>query len=127
MSDGLMFPKGEKRKKRIKHKKSIMHSKSSGMCYLCVKMHGDCRRHKYLEEHHVMFGKGQRTLSKKYGLEVYLCEPHHRSGPEAPHNNQKVREMLCRDAQIAFSKQKDCENLNWSDIFEKNYLEETEE
>lgn len=50
------FPK-QKKKKRTKKKESerpsILHSRESGTCYLCMKLHNDYRRHPVLQEHHI--------------------------------------------------------------------------
>lgn len=116
-------PKGQqsgKSRKRKKHRKSIMHPKGSGYCYLCAALHNDYT-YKPTQEHHVMFGSGQRELSEEYGLTVQLCMEHHKEGPEAAHNNQAIRELLCRDAQEAFMME--YTELDWNGIFKKNYLE----
>ena len=115
-------PKGRRgsSKKRKKHRKSIMHPKGSGYCYLCAALHNDYT-YKPTQEHHVMFGSGQRELSEEYGLTVQLCLDHHKDGPEAAHNNQAIRELLCRDAQEAFMME--YPDLNWMQIFKKNYSE----
>lgn len=119
-------PKGRhgSSKKRKKHRKSIMHPKGSGYCYLCATLHNDYT-YKPTQEHHVMFGSGQRELSEEYGLTVQLCLDHHKEGPEAAHNNQAIRELLCRDAQEAFVME--YPNLNWMEIFKKNYSEVEDE
>lgn len=51
----MMFPKPIK-KKRKKHKKSIMQPKGDRRCYLCMLLDGDFTYKPYLEEHHVLFG-----------------------------------------------------------------------
>lgn len=106
-------------RKRKKHRKSIMHPKGSGYCYLCATLHNDYT-YKPTQEHHVVFGSGQRELSEEYGLTVQLCIEHHKDGSEAAHNNQAIRELLCRDAQEAFMEE--YQNLDWMKIFKKNYL-----
>lgn len=111
-------------RKRKKHRKSIMHPKGSGYCYLCATLHNDYT-YKPTQEHHVVFGSGQRELSEKYGLTVQLCMEHHKEGPEAAHNNQAIRELLCRDAQEVFAME--YPNLNWIQIFKKNYSEVEDE
>ena len=111
-------------KKRKKHRKSIMHPKNSGYCYLCASLNNDYT-YKYTEEHHVMFGKGQRQLSEEYGLTVQLCKEHHKDGSESAHSKREIRELLCRDAQAAFIEE--YPELKWKEIFEKNYLEEQNE
>lgn len=115
-------PKGRRgsSKKRKKHRKSIMYPKGSGYCYLCATLRNDYT-YKPTQEHHVMFGSGQRELSEEYGLTVQLCMEHHKEGPEAAHNNQAIRELLCRDAQAAFMME--YQELEWMKIFKKNYLE----
>lgn len=57
-----------------------------------------------LHRHHVVYGKGNRKKSEHYGLWIYLCVSHHEYGPEAVHNNRKIRIMLCEIAQRAFER-----------------------
>ncbi|RHS59379.1 hypothetical protein DW955_17815 [Ruminococcus sp. AM45-9BH] len=101
------FPK-QKKKKRSKKKEperpSIMHSKESGTCYLCMKLHNNYRRYQALQEHHIFGGCPNRTHSGHYGLKVYLCNIHHLAGtgPEAVHANKKIMAMLHEDGQRAF-------------------------
>lgn len=84
--------------------KSIMHDKKDGTCYLCMKLHGDYSRKSVLQEHHAIGGSGKRGLSERYGLKVYLCPPHHLNGlgPEAVHENIKIRRYVEAAAQAAF-------------------------
>jgi len=82
--------------------KSIL-QKDINHCYLC----GDEEWEHYqrLEEHHIFYGRGKRSLSDKYGLVVYICsEKCHREGPEAVHRkpNGKNDKKLKRDGQKAF-------------------------
>lgn len=105
--------------KRKKHRKSIMHSKDSGYCYLCALLNGDYS-YKQTEEHHVVFGSGERELSEEWGLKVYLCMGHHREGPDAPHNNPEIREMLCKKARQYF--EINYPDEDWEQIFKKRYL-----
>ena len=85
--------------------KSIMHDKKSGTCYLCMLLNGDDSR-KTTQEHHVIYGKGNRKLSERYGLKVYLCIAHHLhdGGPYAVHRNKAISDLLCVEAQKAFEK-----------------------
>ena len=102
--------------------KSIMHRKD-GTCYLCAKLHGgDDWHYEVTEEHHVVFGYwgSGRDLSEKYGLKVYLCQPHHQNSPEAVHSNADIKRMLCEDAQRAFEEKHP--DLNFKEIFGDNYL-----
>lgn len=116
----MKFPKPGKRKKQKKHKKSILKTER-GTCYLCAKKNNDYRL-KYTEEHHVLFGSGMREKSEAEGLKVNLCLRHHREGPEAAHNNQTIREELCRIVQEEYEKVHT--RSEWMEISKKNYLEE---
>lgn len=56
-------------------------------CFLCAEV--DKRYNgQNLEEHHIFFGTGKRTLSDEDGLIVHLCPEHHREGPAAVHKNR---------------------------------------
>lgn len=72
----MMFPKPIK-KKRKKHKKSIMQPKGDRRCYLCMLLDGDFTYKPYLEEHHVLFGN-THAFAEAEGLKVNLCLEHHR-------------------------------------------------
>lgn len=102
--------------------KSILQDKD-GTCFLCRKLHNDYGI-KVTQEHHVIFGRGKRNLSEKYGLKVYLCLWHHGydGGTEAVHRNHNIDIMLKRIAQEAFI----CRwpKLDFREIFGKSYLEE---
>lgn len=116
----MKFPKPGKKKKKKVHKKSILNTQK-GICYLCAKLNNDYRR-KYTEEHHILFGSGQRQQAERKGIKVDLCIYHHRIGQQAVHNNQKMREMLCRIAQEEYEKTHTREE--WMSFAKKNYLEE---
>lgn len=103
--------------------RSIMHNKNDRTCYLCMLLHDDYTTKSVLQEHHVIFGRGQRKLSEKYGLKVYLCMCHHLydGGEEAVHRNDEVRRILDREAQKAFERK--YPDLKFIDIFGKNLLD----
>lgn len=115
----MRFPKPGKKKKRTKHKKSILKT-AKGTCFLCSRLYGDYSQ-KYTEEHHVLFGSGLRADSEEHGLKVYLCVEHHRTGPDAVHNNKSVREELCRIAQREYEQSHTREE--WMEFSKRNYLE----
>lgn len=96
----MMFPKEAKKKKQKSHKASIMQEKD-GICYLCALLQQDYRTHSYLEEHHI-YGGPNRDKSEAEGLKVYLCLRHHRTGPEAVHNNAGIMRLLRQQGQIAY-------------------------
>ena len=103
--------------------KSIMQQKD-GRCYLCELLHQDFSEKRCLEEHHAIYGTAQRKLSEKWGLKVYLCAAHHRTGAEAVHNNPHISAMVKDRAQRAFENK--WPDLDFLSIFGKNYkIEET--
>lgn len=79
----MAFPKPGKKKKRKIHKKSILNSQK-GICYLCARLNGDYSV-KQTEEHHILFGAGQRaidtvkilsvaTLHDEFGFGTQRCD-----------------------------------------------------
>lgn len=102
--------------------KSIM-DKKDGTCYLCRMMHGDYTQ-KTVQEHHAIFGTANRKLSERYGLKVYLCLEHHEEGREAVHKNAENALLVKKEAQKAFEKR--WPELNFREIFGKNFLEESD-
>ncbi len=102
-----------------------MHPKD-GTCYLCRNLNGDYRR-KLTQEHHCLFGgtSGNRKQAERFGLKVDLCIPHHLAGHElAVHQNEWIADYLKKDAQRVFMRR--FPELNFREIFGKNYLEEQE-
>lgn len=118
MESGLMFPKPKKKKKRKTHKKSIVKTEKH-TCFLCSHLYGDWG-YKYTEEHHVLFGSGLRSDSEAEGFKVYLCRKHHKEGPEAVHNNEMVRELLCRIIQQEYEQTHT--RQEWMQVSKKNYI-----
>lgn len=115
----LLFPKTQTKKKRKRHKASILHKKD-GTCYLCVKLHGDYRYHKILHEHHV-FGGPNRAISEAEGLKVHLCPEHHETGKEAVHTNHEIMRIVQQDAQRAY--EKNHTRQQFMKLIGRNYLE----
>lgn len=118
---GLMFPKTPTKKKRKRHKASILHEKD-GTCYLCVKLNNDYSYKRGLQEHHVFGGVANRPISEAEGLKVYLCLYHHEEGPEAVQNNKENNRLVQQDAQRAFEETHTREEF--TKLFGRNYLEE---
>lgn len=84
--------------------------------------------HTGLHRHHFVFGRfgAFRKKAEHFGLWGYVCNArHHEHGPEAPHNNEEVREHLSQVAQRAFEAKYGHER--WMEEFGVNYLEEDEE
>lgn len=103
--------------------RSIMQIKKE--CFICRKAaaaagyEGELQD-KGLHRHHVIFGRGYRSLSEKFGLWIYLCPEHHRK----VHNDKKLNVELRQQAQRAFLK--DHTIQEWMDIFTRNYLDQNE-
>jgi hypothetical protein len=76
----------------------------------------------YAHTHEAFFGRGQRQLSIKYGMQVKLCYYHHNdpSSKEAVHNNPAFDLSLKQEYQQKF------EQIYGYDefmrIFRKNYI-----
>lgn len=79
--------------------KSILQSDKE--CYLCRKRY-NLRTTRGLEEHHILFGRGRRELSERYGLKVWLCHNHHNEPPLGVHFDPTARRELEQAAQFAF-------------------------
>ena len=107
--EGLMFPKTQKkRKKRMKHPRSILHEKN-GTCYLCM----------LLDEHHI-FGGPNRMHSEETGLKVWLCMDHHTMGTLAVHRCPDTMRLMHRIGQQEF--EKSYSRQQFIEIFGKSYL-----
>ncbi len=99
--------------------KSIIHKKEEGTCYLCQLLYQDYSR-KTVQEHHVIYGRGNRKLSEKYGLKVYLCYEHHEGSKDGVHFNREYADLLKQIAQKAFNRT--YPELDFVKIFRKNNL-----
>lgn len=118
----MKFPKPQRRKRRKKHKASILHCKD-GTCYLCM-LKGDYRIHPVVHEHHIYDGPN-RSISEAEGLKVYLCLAHHTDGPAAVHNNHDNMLLLQQDAQKAYERTHTREEF--MQLIGRNYLDENAE
>ena len=116
----MMYQKPQRKKKRKKHKASILHCKD-GTCYLCMKLKGDYRRYPVVHEHHIYDGPNRQN-SEAEGLKVYLCLDHHIMGPEAVHNNHKNMRILHRDGQRAYERTHS--RAEFMSLIGRNYLDE---
>lgn len=115
----LLFPKTPKKKKRMKHPASIMHSKEAGTCYLC-ELAGDHSIKPDLQEHHV-FGGPNRKHSEEYGLKVYLCPDCHMYGRHAAHRSAYTKILLHMHGQRTFEREHTREEF--MEIFGRNYID----
>lgn len=82
--------------------KSIIQSKKE--CFLCRRMAGEgIELTSYgLEEHHCIPGTANRKKSEQYGLKVWLCHEHHRTGIFAVHRSTVAMMGLKQIAQEKF-------------------------
>lgn len=85
------------------------------MCYVC----GCCNG---LELHHCIYGTAKRELSEKYGLTIWLCREHHRTGKNAVHFYKPLDENIKRYAQEQAMKHYKWNIEDWMRIFRRNYL-----
>ena len=114
----MMYPKVVKTKKRKRHPPSILHSKESKTCYLCMKA-GDYTEKRGLEEHHIYTGP-RRAVSEEYGFKVYLCKSHHTVSAAAVHNNQDNMRLLQRECQEEWEKEHS--RKEWMELMGRNYI-----
>lgn len=116
----MLFPKPQTKKKRKKHRESLLQNKESRICYLCAKG-GDYSWKQVLEEHHI-FGGPNRHLSEEYGLKVYICPECHRTSARAVHQDPagEANRYLQTKGQKAFEEH--FPGLSFREIFGKNYL-----
>lgn len=117
---GLMFPKPGKKKKRKKHKQSIMHCKD-GTCYLCMKLHGNYRTYPVVHKHHVYPGTRKNT-SEGEGFVVYLCPAHDTCGPESVHHKPENLELIQKECQRVFERTHT--RQQFIEIIGRSYLED---
>ena len=73
-----------------------------------------------LECHHIMHGTANRKISEHYGLKVWLCPEHHRTGKEAVHKCRETDLKLIEKGQKRFERLFSHEE--WMNLFMKNYL-----
>lgn len=118
--DGMMFPKRVVKKRKKKHKASILHDKD-GTCYLCMELNHDRRRYLCVHEHHI-YGGALRPVSEAEGFKVYLCLAHHIDGPEAVHNNQGNMRFLQRECQRKYEETHT--RQQFMSLINKNYMED---
>lgn len=124
MTDGLMFPKPERKKKKKHHPKSIIPGEK-GRCFLCIKLYGDYSW-KPTERHHVFYGP-LKNISEEHGFTCHLCQKHHRGVgkcEEAVHSSKKMRKYLCAIFQAEYEKTHTREEF--IKLIGENYLEEEE-
>lgn len=100
--------------------KSIIQSNKE--CFMCRRILGAGVQlpDRFLEEHHI-FNAANRKHSDKYGLTVWLCPAHHRTGKNAVHSDYQAMVFMKRIGQMAFEERYGHEEF--MNVFGKNYLE----
>ena len=82
-------------------------------CFFCGKTEG-------LHLHECIHGTANRKKAIKWGLQVYLCGPHHNLSSEGVHMNADRDLILKKYAQKVFEEKYNHEL--WMKEFHKNYL-----
>lgn len=90
-----------------------VHLQDKKECYFCKKTDG-------LHLHECLFGTANRKKSIKWGLQVYLCGPHHNLSSEGVHFDHEKDMELKRLAQTKF--EEEYSHDLWMKEFKKNYL-----
>lgn len=107
MSDGLLFPKQGKKKRRQIHAKCSILQKDidRSRCWLCMSLNHDYSEHTRgsLHKHHVFMGP-LRGISEAEGFFVWLCPQHHEFGEYAVHRNHKTCLQIQQQMQAEFEK-----------------------
>lgn len=114
----LMYPKPIRKKKRKRHKASILHEKD-GTCYLCMELLGNYTVYPVVHEHHIFDGPN-KPLSEEDGLKVYLCVNHHIMNKEAVHENIDYMRFLQQEGQRAY--ERDHTRQEFMDKYGRNFL-----
>ena len=76
-----------------------------------------------LHSHHIFAG-GNRKLSEKYGLKVYLCSKHHNMSNQGIHFNRDFELEVKKDMQTCAMNHYNWTKSDFIGIIGKNYLEE---
>lgn len=63
-----------------------------------------CKTTLNLHEHHVFFGTGNRKISERYGMKVWLCQEHH-TGRNGVHFDRQLDLLIKTVAQGTFEKE----------------------
>lgn len=63
-----------------------------------------CKTTLNLHEHHVFFGTGNRKISEKYGMKLWLCQEHH-TGRNGVHFDRQLDLLIKTVAQGTFEKE----------------------
>lgn len=76
-----------------------------------------CGRYKKLEEHHLIFGRGEREISEKYNLKIKICRECH----TRLHRSKDLMDWSKKLGQRMF--EKDHTREEFIKVFGRNYLD----
>lgn len=79
-----------------------------------------CKTTLNLHEHHVFFGTGNRKISERYGMKVWLCQEHH-TGRNGVHFDRQLDLLIKTVAQGTFEKEIDNRD-EFRRLFGRSYL-----
>ena len=79
-----------------------------------------CHTTQNLHHHEIYFGSANRKKSIQYGMQVWLCGPHHNMSGHSVHHDHNMDLKLKRWGQEQFEKEHSREEF--MSIFHKNYL-----
>lgn len=79
-----------------------------------------CRTTLNLHKHHIVFGRGQRSIADKNGIWCYLCYEHHEGNHGVHGGNKALDQMLKQSAQLKFEESHSRDE--WRKLFTKSYL-----
>ena len=94
--------------KRRKGSKSVF-PQAEGECFLCARLESRPIYHKYLERHHIYYGR-DHYMAEVYGFTINLCAHHHRGDADgdkdAVHRRDKndYDDYIKRWAQFEYEK-----------------------
>lgn len=104
---GKIVKKRSSKLAKLERNRESLFTDDMDKCYFCSK--------KKEHIHEVIFGKN-RANSMKYGLTLPLCSEHHK----LMHEDTVLIEEYKKRGQLLFNK--NYPNLNFEDIFKRNYL-----
>lgn len=63
-----------------------------------------CKTTKDLHEHHVFYGTGNRKVSERLGMKVYLCKYHHNGSDAGVHFDRELDLRIKRACQYIYER-----------------------
>lgn len=82
-------------------------------CWVCGTIYN-------LHKHHIVFGRGQRSVADKHGIWCWLCAEHHEGFSGVHGGNHELDLALKQAAQTEFERNHSRDE--WRKLFTKSYL-----